>query len=269
MQHKDETKKLLNESGYFSFNQNEINVSNNSDYRDDPSMKIENNFVAAYLTKMDMICFIIVFLTLVPEILILLCLTEQKSLNYFYETWWLLIPSSIIILSISIFAYCYRNSYDLHCTSKIKILFVFYLISILIIITVISFKLVKICLCLTVFITISFLILFIMNSFEIFNNKNWVKLSVLFIYFFVFMIVYLFVINNYFVEFFVVIILSALFFTYFINEVKRNFIYYVKENKINKEGARENIYNNEWSMYNLIFSSIMIIKIDILYASFR
>jgi prepilin signal peptidase PulO-like enzyme (type II secretory pathway) len=194
-------------------------------------------------------------------------LPEEKYSLYFNETWWLLIPCALIIISISIFSFFSRNDFDLHCTNKLKILFVFYLISILIIFAVISFKFVTECLCFSLFLTISFLIVFVLNSMEILKNKNWIKLGILFFYFFVFMIVYLIVRNKFFVEFFILIILSALFFTYYMNEMKRNFIFYVKENKMNSKV--EAVNNMGWSMYNLIFSSIMIIKIDIFFANFR
>jgi hypothetical protein len=114
---------------------------------------------------------------------------------------------------------------------------------------------------LTILILVSLFITILFNSFQILNDKNWIKLSVIYTCSFICLILYFSFAKKRFVEFFILLMVAILFFAYVVSQVKRLLSEYVKEH-----GLKVDDFNIPSKVY--IFS-IMNSNIDLLTCNFK
>jgi hypothetical protein len=214
--------------------------------------------IKSFINKCILIFFIIDILSYIPGMIIIFTRNEQLQTDLFYKVWWLIIIAAVCHFAISTFAYFKRDL--LYERSMLTItIFVFYFATITTMNSVVSLYSPEITLTFTAIISFGIVLLIILNSFTIFDNKGWVKLAVIYTMTFTYLVLYMALIKKDIVEFFMLCIISVIFFSYVVMQLKHLLFGFKKEKRYEPCTCNSSFY----------LTSVMLVSVDILVCAFR
>jgi hypothetical protein len=223
-----------------------------------PDHKLSISEIRTYLNKTLSLFFLTCLTGYTPGLLILFNRYEDTQKEVFFKIWWIILIGLALNIGIAVWVYYNRqrlyNNYLLT-----SILFIFYFSSVMGIDLVVSLYSPE--LTLTFFSNIGFGLLacLILNNFSYFDFRGWVKLSIIYIIVFINLIVYMIIVQKYIVEFFILCIISILFFSYAVLELKHLLYQYSKEGR----------YHQNLSHINFYLYSIMVTGFNLIICSFK
>jgi hypothetical protein len=218
--------------------------------------------IKSFANKCILIFFIIDILSYIPGMIIIFTRNEQLQTDLFYKLWWLIIIAAVCNYSISIFAYLKHDLlYD--NTMLTVSLFIVYFATISTINAVVSLYSPEITLTFTSIIAFGLILLMILNSISLFDNKGWIKLAVLYTMTFTYLILYMTLIKKNIVEFFMLCIITIVFFSYVVMQLKQLLFVYVKERGYHSPSPA---FSCDCRFY---LTSTMIVSADIFICAFR
>jgi hypothetical protein len=202
---------------------------------------------------------VVLCLTYIPEFIVIF----TKSYINYKES----MPVIKIWIIISILAFCVVVTItyiikDYLIKNNIAILLVttfFFITSLTSIFTFISLYSYRVALCYSIILTTGLVYFFIVNQIESLKSKYWIKMTILFIIISFLLFLYIGFVNQHYVEFFVLIVMSLLFFNYINSQLKQVLYEYWQDYKFN--------YRN--IPFRLYLSTLVLTPSDLMLCSFK
>lgn len=230
-----------------------INNGNSEEY------KIDKKLLKSFLNKYLVFSLIINGVGLGINI-VFVNLNEKNLVSVFDKTWWLLIPAAIIISFCVIFSFFNRKRILSPYSNWSIYLISLHFFAYFILTMVLSFKFNKVLLSFYILLQVGLSMILLFNFISIFYDNDVLKLIIIYSYSFVHFIVYIILAKKYYVEFFILIVFSFLYFAYVNKELKKLLIDFVKKNEI---------VLDDKVPFKTVITAFLIMPVDLVLASFK
>jgi hypothetical protein len=237
----------------------DTNYADCADYTDYTDRHMDQEHVDNFINNNLFVYIIVLCLTYIPEFIVIF---TKSYINYkeslpIIRIW--IIISIFVFCAVVIIAYIIK---DYLIKKNISILLVttfFFIASLVSVFTFISLYSYKLALCYSIILTTGLVYFFIVDQIETLKTKYWIKMTILFIMISVLLFLYIGLVNQHYVEFFVLIVVSLLYFNYVNSQLKQVLYEYWQDYKFN--------YRN--LPFRLYLTTLVLTPSDIMLCSFK
>jgi hypothetical protein len=223
------------------------------------NIKVDQEIINKFTMYTIIMFFAFYCLTLIPQILILYNVEKVKALDIFKETWWIGLAVFIITFLISLYAYFDKHRLFSHGNFLIYFIFPFYIATALTLFIILSFFNVWLLFAISILILTNLITAFCLNLIRPLQNKPWIKLFILFTITFTFLIFYIGLINQHFVEYFVVAVITMYLMSYLEAELKFLLIEYFFDHEVTHHEIT----------FRIMLVTFTLLNVDILVCCFK
>ena len=190
--------------------------------------KIEESIILHYNFQILLFLLSLSVYILLPIAIVYFTINSLFYNFYLQKIWWLSIPCICLYLFVIFYSYFTRHKLIQKDCIQVYFLSFLYACSIAMLFVLGSLVHIQVCFTLSILLISCLTVLLILHCIDYLNDKNWIKLSIIYSIIFIIMITYLFIYTKNFVEFFIIIIASVLFFAYLTTSLKYLFIDFSK-----------------------------------------
>jgi hypothetical protein len=221
--------------------------------------KVAKEDISHYLTRCILIMFLVNSLTYIPGLVLMFNKHSYDYYTFFKGHWWILLIITLVFIAMNIFIFIKSEQLQLRSTNLSYIIFPIYVLFIIAIYTFLSFYSIELTLTFTGMLSAGLFLCYFFNNFSILDDKVWLKLTLIYSIVFIYMVLYTALVQNYFVEFFMLCVYALVLFGYINSQLKHILIRYSKDNKYNRYD-----FNLRFYMTSIILSTV-----DIFVCAFR